>query len=296
MSRCGYIAVVGRPNVGKSTLMNHSIGVRLSITCHKPQTTRHRVLGVKTTANTQFIYLDTPGFHLGEKKAINRMMNKTALSVLNDADVVVFVTQAGKFTDEDRALLVRMAACRQPVIAALNKIDIFADKSQLLAHIQTLAAAYDFAQIVPLSAKTGQGVAALEQEVAALLPAGDFVFSEDDFTDKNMRFLAAERIREQLFYVLQAELPYAVSVEIEQFKTEPDGRYFIGAVIWVERQSQKGIVIGKGGQVLKNVGTRARKSLNHLLGNNVHLEMWVRVKQGWADSDKALISLGYQDP
>lgn len=293
-TRCGYVAVVGKPNVGKSTLMNRSIGVRLSITTHKPQTTRHRILGVKTTNNTQFVYLDTPGFHLGQDKALNRYMNKTAVSVLHDVDVIIMVIQAGRWTNEEDALIQRLQNADVPVIAVVNKVDLFPDKNELLPFITTVASKFDFKDIVPISAKSGSGVDALESLVRAFLPEQAFIFSEDEFTDKNMRFLAAERVREQLFYVMKEEVPYSLTVEIEQFKVEPE-RYVIGAVIWVERSSQKGIVIGKQGSVLKQVGTRARKSLVGLLGNRVHLELWVRVKEGWADNDKALNSLGYSN-
>lgn len=293
-TRCGYVAVVGKPNVGKSTLMNRSIGVRLSITTHKPQTTRHRILGVKTTNNTQFVYLDTPGFHLGQDKALNRYMNKTAVSVLHDVDVIIMVIQAGRWTNEEDALIQRLQNADVPVIAVVNKVDLFPDKNELLPFITTVASKFDFKDIVPISAKSGSGVDALESLIRAFLPEQAFIFSEDEFTDKNMRFLAAERVREQLFYVMKEEVPYSLTVEIEQFKVEPE-RYVIGAVIWVERSSQKGIVIGKQGSVLKQVGTRARKSLVGLLGNRVHLELWVRVKEGWADNDKALNSLGYSN-
>lgn len=291
-TRCGYVAVVGKPNVGKSTLMNRSIGVRLSITTHKPQTTRHRILGVKTVDKTQFVYLDTPGFHLGQDKALNRYMNKTAVSVLHDVDVIIMVVQAGRWTNEEDALIQRLQHAKVPVIAVVNKVDLFPDKNELLPFITTVASKFEFKDIIPISAKSGSGVDALESLIRTLLPKQPFVFSEDEFTNKNMRFLAAERVREQLFYVMKEEVPYSLTVEIEQFKVEPE-RYVIGAVIWVERSSQKGIVIGKQGSVLKQVGTRARKSLVGLLGNRVHLELWVRVKEGWADNDKALNSLGY---
>lgn len=291
-TRCGYVAVVGKPNVGKSTLMNKSIGVRLSITTHKPQTTRHRILGVKTAENTQFVYLDTPGFHLGQDKALNRYMNKTAVSVLHDVDVIVMVIQAQRWTNEEDALIQRLEHADVPVIAVINKVDLFPDKKALLPFITTVASKFNFTDIIPVSAKSGSGVAQLESLIRGFLPEQDFIFSDDEFTDKNMRFLAAERVREQLFYVMKEEVPYSLTVEIEQFVVEPQ-RYVIGAVIWVERSSQKGIVIGKGGSVLKQVGTRARKSLVNLLGNRVHLELWVRVKEGWADNDKALNSLGY---
>lgn len=292
--RCGYVAVVGKPNVGKSTLMNKSIGVRLSITTHKPQTTRHRILGVKTKGNSQFVFIDTPGFHLGQDKAINRYMNKTALSAIQDVDVVIFVVQAMRWTKEEEALLQRLKQADVPVVAVINKVDLLEDKSELLPFIAEVSEKYSFEQIVPVSARKGDGVEQLENLLESFIPEQPHIFDEDDYTDKNMRFLAAERIREQLFYVMKEEVPYSLTVEIESFEVV-DGRYMIGAVIWVERSTQKGIVIGKGGSVLKEVGTRARKSISSLFDNRVHLELWVRVKEGWSDSDKALHSLGYHD-
>lgn len=294
-TRCGTVAVLGKPNVGKSTLMNQSIGVRLSITTHKPQTTRHRILGVKTKSNVQFVYLDTPGFHLGQDKAINRYMNKTALSVLHDVDVVLMVIQAGRWTKEEDALIQRLEHVKVPVIAVVNKVDLFKEKETLLPFIAQVSEKYAFTTIIPISAKKNEGVEQLEDLVTRYLPEQPFMFDEDDYTDKNLRFLAAERIREQLFFVMKEEVPYSLTVEIEQFEAQ-ENRYAIGAVIWVERASQKGIVIGKGGQVLKEVGTRARKSMMGLFDQRVHLELWVRVKEGWADNDKALHSLGYHDP
>lgn len=292
--RCGFIAVVGKPNVGKSTLMNRSIGIKLSIATHKPQTTRHRILGVKTEGSVQYVYLDTPGFHLGEKRAINRYMNKAALSVLHDVDVVLFVVQALRWTREEEALLEKLKQFDLPVLAVVNKVDVVEDKEELLPFLAELSSRHAFKEIIPVSAKKGKGIDQLERLIATLLPEQEHIFEEDDFTDKNMRFLAAERIREQLFLVMQQEVPYALTVEIEQFKVEPD-RYHIGAVIWVERSSQKGMVIGKGGQNLKEIGTRARKSMVSLFGQRVHLELWVRVKEGWSDDDRALHSLGYTD-
>lgn len=292
--RCGYVAVVGKPNVGKSTLMNSSLGVRLSITTHKPQTTRHRILGVKTRGDSQFVFIDTPGFHLGEDKAINRYMNKAAVSAIQDVDVVLFVIQAMRWTKEEEALLLRLKNADVPVIAVINKADLLADKTELLPFLAEVGSKHEFAQIIPVSAKTNKGIRQLEDLVRDFLPEQPHIFDEDDYTDKNMRFLASERIREQLFYVMNEEIPYSLTVEIEQFESDEE-RYSIGAVIWVERSTQKGIVIGKGGSVLKEVGTRARKSMAHLFGKRVHLELWVRVKEGWSDNDKALHSLGYGD-
>ena len=290
--RCGYVAVVGKPNVGKSTLMNSSLGVHLSIITHKPQTTRHRILGVKTRGDSQFIFIDTPGFHLGQNKAINRYMNKTAVSAIQDVDVVLFVIQAMRWTKEEESLLLRLKNTEVPVIAVINKVDLLTDKTELLPFLAEIGQKHDFAEIIAISAKINKGVTHLENLVHSFLPEQSHIFDEDDYTDKNMRFLASERIREQLFYVMNEEIPYSLTVEIEQFESNEE-RYSIGAVIWVERSTQKGIVIGKGGSVLKEVGSRARKSIAHLFGKRVHLELWVRVKEGWSDNDKALHSLGY---
>lgn len=290
--RTGTIAIVGKPNVGKSTLLNSILGIRLSIATHKPQTTRHKILGVKTTNNCQYIYLDTPGFHKGYAKALNKYMNKTAIAAITTADVVLMLLHAGRFTAQERILLDKISQTSAPVLAVVNKTDLFADKQLLLPFIEMLAQQFNFAEIVPISAKKKQGIEHLEQVIANYLPAGDFIYQSDEYTDKNMRFLAAERVREQLFLVMQKEIPYSLSVEIERFETSAQ-RHVIGAVIWVERASQKGMVIGKNGAILKEVGKRARKSMMALFGENVHLELWVRVKQGWADNDKALASLGY---
>lgn len=292
--RCGYIAVVGRPNVGKSTLMNRLIGVRLSIATHKPQTTRHQILGVVTRGEDQMVFVDTPGYHLGEKRAINRYMNRAALGSLSDVDVAVFVVQAMRWSDEDQALLDRLIQRDLPIVAVVNKVDVVDDKESLLPFLQALSERHDFAALVPLSARKGQGVDQLEKELKAFLPEQPHIFEDDDFTDRNMRFLAAERIREQLFLSMQQEIPYATTVEIEQFKEEAE-RYVIHAVIWVERSTQKGMVIGKGGQRLKEVGTRARQSIARLLGTRVHLELWVRVKEGWSDDERTLNHLGYTE-
>lgn len=292
--RCGYVAVVGKPNVGKSTLMNKSLGIRLSITTFKPQTTRHRILGVKTEGDNQFVFIDTPGFHLGEDKAINRYMNKAAVSAIQDVDVVVFVIQAMRWTNEEEALLVRLKQADVPIIAVINKVDLLDEKKELLPFIADVSQKHNFEQLIPVSARKGDGVEQLENLIRDFLPEQPHIFDEDDYTDKNMRFLAAERIREQLFYVMNEEVPYSLTVEIESFELVEE-RYMIGAVIWVERSTQKGIVIGKGGSVLKEVGTRARKSISQLFDNRVHLELWVRVKEGWSDNDKALHSLGYND-
>jgi GTP-binding protein Era len=292
--RSGYVAIVGRPNVGKSTLLNRVLGQKIAIITPKPQTTRHRILGIKTTAATQVVYVDTPGLHLRGERAMNRYLNRTAAAAIADVDVVVFMVDGVRWTDEDAAVLERLRQAGHPVILAVNKIDRMRDKNALLPHLQALAGRFDFAHIVPISAQTGENLAELERCVGELLPNTGYLFPEDQITDRSERFLAAELIREKLMLVLEQELPYALTVEIEQFKEEPDGRRHIAAVIWVERPSQKRIVIGKGGAVLKEVGRRARLEMQEAFDGPVFLELWVKVKEGWSDSERALRSLGYE--
>ncbi len=291
--RCGYAAIVGRPNVGKSTLLNYILGQKISITSRRPQTTRHRILGIKTTDEYQAVYLDTPGLHLGAKKAMNRYLNRAVGDALNDVDIVVFVVDGLKWTEEDQAVLKRLESINAPVLLAINKIDKI-DKEALLAHIATLAGMADFRAVIPLSARQGENVASLEREVAALLPVNAPFFPEDQVTDRSMRFMAAEIVREKLMRRLGQELPYAMTVEIESFE-EKGGVAHIGAVIWVERQGQKAIVIGKGGENLKEVGKQARLDLQSVMDQKVFLRLWVKVKEGWSADERALRSLGYGD-
>lgn len=292
--RSGYVAIVGRPNVGKSTLLNRILGQKIAIITPKPQTTRHRILGIKTVAGAQVVYVDTPGLHLRGERAMNRYLNRTAATAIADVDAVVFMVDGLRWTDEDAAVLDRLRQAGHPVILAVNKIDRIRDKSALLPHLQALAGRFDFAHIVPLSARTGDNLAELERCVATLLPKTGYLFPEDQITDRSERFLAAELIREKLMLVLEQELPYALTVEIELFKEEPDGRRHIAAVIWVERPSQKRIVIGKGGAVLREVGRQARLEMQAAFEGPVFLELWVKVKEGWSDSERALRSLGYE--
>jgi len=291
----GYVAIVGRPNVGKSTLLNQLLGQKISITTHKPQTTRHRILGIKTTPDAQVIYVDTPGIHDKEKRAINRYMNREASSSITDVDVVVFLVDGLKWLAEDELVLQKVASSPVPVILGINKLDNLKDKALLLPYLQKLSQKMSFAQLVPLSARTGQSVDVLEQAVIALLPPTEQVFfPEDQITDRNGRFMAAEFIREKLMRTLGEELPYELTVEIEKF--EQDGKLArISGVIWVERPGQKGIIIGKNGQQLKRIGEQARKDLEQLFDCKVFLQLWVKVKQGWADDERALRSLGYTD-
>jgi GTP-binding protein Era len=290
----GYVALVGRPNVGKSTLLNRILGQKISITSRRPQTTRHRILGIKTVEQVQAVYVDTPGLHRGGKRAMNRYMNRAASDALQDVDVVVFVVEGTRWTDEDEMVLEKLRQLPCPVILAVNKIDRVSDKKQLLPHLQQLSTRMDFAHIIPLSAQQGTQVAELERVVEGLLPESTPFYPEDQVTDRSLRFMAAELVREKLFRKLGAELPYGITVEIEQFKEE-DGLYRINALIWVERNSQKAIVIGKQGVLLREVGREARLDMEEAFGQKVFLELWVKVKEGWADDERALRSLGYDD-
>ncbi len=292
--KCGYIAIIGRPNVGKSTLLNHILGVKLSITSRKPQTTRHQILGVKTTEGGQFVYVDTPGIHSGGKKAINRYMNKAASSVIHDVDVLLFLVQALQWTDEDQLVLNKLQDVDVPVILVVNKVDKLADKDQLLPFLQQLDARYKFHDIVPLSALKGDNIDVLERCILEELPENDAVFSEDEFTDRSARFLAAEIIREKLVRELGQELPYQTTVEIESYKDKKNITE-IHAVILVEAKGQKAIIIGNKGARLKNIGTKARKDMEKLLGRKVFLQLWVKIKAGWSDNEQALRSLGYDN-
>ena len=290
--RCGYVALVGRPNVGKSTLLNRILGQKISITSRRPQTTRHRVLGIKTDMDAQLIYVDTPGIHDYSGRAMNRHMNRTASSVLVDVDVVVFMVDGFKWTRDDELVLSKLEAVDCPVILALNKIDLMANRDELLPRLQALGDKRAFEQIVPISAVKGDNIQALEDAIEKLLPEAPAMFPEDQITDRPVRFLAAELVREKLFRKLGRELPYGLTVEIESFKTEADVTH-IHALIWVERKSQKNIVIGKQGRVLKEVGTEARKDIEALIDARVNLKLWVKIKEGWADDERALHSLGY---
>ena len=290
--RCGYIALVGRPNVGKSTLLNRILGQKISITSRRPQTTRHRVLGIKTLPDAQLIYVDTPGIHDYNGRAMNRHMNRTASSVLADVDVVVFIVDGLHWLPDDELVLKKLDQVQCPVILAVNKIDQLGKREQLLPGLQALAGKYAFAEIIPISAVKGDNVAALESCIESQLPVAPPFYPEDQVTDRSRRFLAAELVREKLFRKLGRELPYGLTVEIEQFREEP-GITHIHALVWVERQSQKSIVIGRQGLVLKDVGQLARRDIENLLGCRVNLKLWVKVKEGWADDERALRSLGY---
>ena len=290
--RSGYVAIVGRPNVGKSTLLNRILGVKLAITSHKAQTTRHAILGINSTEAGQVVYVDTPGIHDRSDNAMNRYLNRTARSVLNDVDLLVFVVEALRWTREDEKVLSQIQASKVPVILVVNKVDKVKQKESLLPYISEMAARHEFTEVVPLSAKSGKNLAQLEELVMAGLPEGEKLFPDDQLTDRPEKFFAAEMIREQVTRRYAKELPYATSVEIEKFE-ELQGRYRIHGVIWVEKPGQKGIIIGKEGQALKEVATQARKSMEKFFGTKVHLEIWVKVKKSWSSDEAALVRLGY---
>lgn len=292
--RSGYVALIGRPNVGKSTLMNHLLGQKLSITSRKPQTTRHRILGIKTTESAQFIFVDTPGIHQGNKQALHRYLNRAALSIIQDVNVIVFLVEALKWGEEDELALAQCEKATCPVILAVNKVDQIKDKDRLLPFIQEVSRRFAFAGVVPISAKQGTQLQELEHRIAEHLPVSEPLFPEDQITDRSVRFLAAEIIREKLVRLLGDELPYATSVEIEKFDESAE-LVKIYAVIWVERDNQKAIVIGKNGAKLKRIGQEARIDLETLLETKVYLKTWVKVKRGWADDERALHQLGYRD-
>jgi len=293
--KSGYVAIIGRPNVGKSTLINRVLGQKLCITSRRPQTTRHRILGIKTEDDSQLIYVDTPGLHIDDKKAMNRYMNRAAASSIDDVDVILFVVDGMNWTDEDEKVLERLkVSAKAPVILVINKMDKLADKEVMLPHIEKLSARFDYANVFPISARKGMNLDELQKQIKQLMPEGDLIFPEDQFTDRSSRFLAAELVREQLFRHLGQELPYSITVEIEQFDDE-EKLYRIGAVIYVERDGQKAIVIGKKGELLKSVGKDARLEMQSLFGRKVFLRLWVKVREGWGDNERMLKNLGYND-
>ena len=294
VSRCGYVAIVGRPNVGKSTLLNHILGQKLAITSRKPQTTRHNMLGVKTEGGVQAIYVDTPGLHKHNDKALNRYMNRSASTALKDVDVVVFVVDRTRWTDEDQMVLEKVQHVQCPILLAVNKADRLEDKSELLPHLEWLVSQLPQAEVVPISALHGQNLDTLERLVAEHLPESEHFYPEDQITDRSSRFLAAELIREKIMRQLGAELPYQITVEIEEFKQE--GRVLhIHGLILVERDGQKKIIIGDKGERIKRIGQDARKDMETMFDSKVMLNLWVKVKGGWSDDERALRSLGYTD-
>jgi len=295
--RAGHVAVVGRPNVGKSTLVNALVGAKVSIVSNRPQTTRHRLLGIATFPQGQLLLVDTPGLHREQGKfassAMNRMLNRTARASLEGVDAAVLVVVAGRWDDEDTLAFETLRAAGVPVVLAVNQIDRVRQKSALLPYLQSATADREFAGVHPISALKRKGLDALVANLLQLLPEQPALYAEDEITDKSQRFLAGELVREQLMRQLGAELPYATTVEIESFAV--DGAMLrIGAVIWVERDGQKAIVIGKGGTRLREIGSKARQQMERLFGAKVFLETWVRVREGWSDDEAALRSLGYE--
>ncbi|MBV7297794.1 GTPase Era [Enterovibrio paralichthyis] len=293
---CGFIAIVGRPNVGKSTLLNRLVGQKLSITSRKPQTTRHRIMGVDTRDGYQAVYVDTPGLHIEEKRTINRLMNRAAASSLTDVELVLFLVDGTVWTPDDEMVLNKLKKSGLPVVLLINKVDNVKEKSELFPHLQALSDKMDFVDVVPVSAKNGKNIDVVEKLVREHLPEGQWYFPEEYVTDRSQRFMASEIIREKLMRFTGDELPYSVTVEIERFDYNPETDGFeINGLILVERSGQKKMVIGKGGEKIKTIGREARLDMQELFERKVYLELWVKVKSGWADDERALRSLGYID-
>lgn len=290
----GYAVLVGRPNVGKSTLLNRLLGQKLAITSHKPQTTRHRIMGIRTQDEGQIVFVDTPGIHDRGDKAMNFYLNRAAHTALQDVDLVIFVVQALAWTDEDERVLEAVVRAAIPAIAVVNKVDLVAKKDELLPFIQNLTERHDFVEVIPVSARDGDNAEVLANSVLSRLPDGEPIFPDDQISDRSERFFAAELLREQLIRRYHQELPYAVTVEIERFEEE-NGRYNIGAVIWVERDSQRVILLGKGGLAMKETATAARKEMMDFFQTRVHLEVWIKVKKSWSSDEASLVRLGYTD-
>lgn len=293
-TRSGLVTLAGRPNVGKSTLLNRLVGRKISITSPRAQTTRHRLLGIKTTEQAQIVYVDTPGLHTDNKGMMNRQMNRVADASLQGVDCIVLLIAASGWARGDEYPLERAAKQNIPVILAINKLDLLKDRSELLPLMEMSSRKAGFAEIVPISARTGANTDDLEKAILKYLPQQPFLYPEDQVSDRGERFLASELIREQIFRGFQQEVPYATAVSIEQFR-RAKGALRIEATIWVEKEGQKPILIGKDGQRLKTVGTRARLAMQKLFGGKVHLQLWVKVREGWSDSERALRSLGYSD-
>lgn len=290
--RSGYIAIVGRPNVGKSTLLNRLVGEKISIVSRKAQTTRHRITGILTEGGNQFVFVDTPGFQTQYGNALNRAMNRGVTQTLNDVDVVLFVVEAGRYDAKDKAV-VRLLPKDMPVILVVNKTDQIKNKESLFPFLAEVAADYDYAAVVPISATKGKQTDEVLTEAAKHLPNEGLMFAEDDLTDRSERFLAAEYIREKVFRLLGDELPYSTAVEIEKFEIEGSMRRIYAAIV-VDRDNHKAIVIGKGGESLKRIASEARQDMERLFDGKVYLEIWVKVKSGWNDDERLLKSLGYE--
>ncbi len=293
-SRCGYVALVGRPNVGKSTLLNHLLGMKLSITSRKPQTPRHNMLGILTEEGCQMVFVDTPGLHERQGKALNRYMNRAAGTAMRGVDVIVLVVDRDKWTEEDERAAERATAAGSPVIIAVNKTDRLDDKALVLPFLQQLGERFPDAEVVPIAALHGHNLDTLKALIRAHMPAGSFLFPDDQITDRSERFMAAEIVREKITRQLGAELPYEATVEIEEWRRQGQVLH-ISALILVERDGQKKIIIGERGQRLKKIGQQARQEMETLLDSKVMLNLWVKVKSGWSDDERALRTLGYHD-
>ena len=293
-TRCGYVAIVGRPNVGKSTLLNHLLEQKISITSRKPQTTRHQILGIKTTDSAQLLFVDTPGIHGAAERALNRFMNRAAGAVVSGVDVIVMVVEGGEWRDDDERVLSASVNAGVPIVLAVNKIDLEDSPNEVLPVLESLSSRADFAALIPVSALRGRNLDALEEALVERLPEGDFLFHEDEVTDRSTRFLVAEIVREKITRQLGDELPYATTVEIEEFREEGAVTH-ISALILVERKGQKAIIIGHQGKRLRQIGTEARVDIERLIDGKVMLNLWVKVRAGWADDERALRSLGYDD-
>jgi GTPase len=292
--RCGTIALIGRPNVGKSTLLNALIGAHLAATARKPQTTRHRILGLSTDESAQLIFIDTPGIHQKAQRALNRQLNKTAAKAISEVDVLAFVVDGIHFEDDDALALKHAAAANKPVLLVINKVDRVTDKERLLPFVEAMYARHKFTGTVMVSATKRKGLEELKKALAKLLPVGEAQYDADDLTDRPERFLAAEFVREQLIRLLGEELPYSSTVTIDEFTLEPKLKR-IQATIWVERDGQKAIVIGEGGARLKEIGTKSRIAMERIFDSKVFLSLWVKVKSGWSDDERALRQMGYGD-
>lgn len=293
-TKCGYVAIVGRPNVGKSTLLNHILGCKLSITSRKPQTTRHQILGIKTQEQVQTIYVDTPGIHKSRKRALNRYLNKAAMNALQGVDVILWVVEKLKWLEEEKFIASALEKVKIPIFIVVNKIDQIEQKEKLLAHLQFISEQIHFTEVIPVCAKTGYNIPVLERLIAEHLPVGEHQYPAEQMTDRSERFLAAEIIREKITRQLGDELPYAMTVQIEEFK-EINNILHINAVILVERPSQKIILIGEAGQRLKRIGQQARLDMEKLFGSKIMLRLWAKVKRDWSDDQAALNHLGYGD-
>lgn len=292
--RCGYVAVVGRPNVGKSTLVNALVGRKVSIVTRRPQTTRHRITGVATGPSAQLLFVDTPGLHAVHRRALNRAMNRAAVAALADADVVALVVEAGRWTGEDASALGRAVEAGRPLVLVINKVDLVRPREALLPFIRSVSEKAPFLAIVPVSAERGENLDRLRGVLEAAMPEGPPLFPAEAVSDRDERFHAAEIVREKLMRRLHDELPYGLAVEVGRMVADEAGRWEIDAVIWVEREGHKAIVVGKGGEMLKAVGRAARLELKERLGAPVHLSLWVKVREGWSDRDADLRRFGYE--